>query len=355
MSDADPSEDPSAAELVVFNGDRRIAAGPRAEAAIAAYRAGQDDAAPTILAFDGAGRIVDLVFEGATNLRAVGAFEKQKFIQKPSALAKDFLGAAQRPLAFVGIGFGAAPTSASDRLLWKGEFNEAEHPRVGPGTPEGGEFRSADGASDAEVADNPTDGLINQNVVARDLMSTVEKRAARRVLRNRIVAGLRLLAGTAADAVPIAGEIFDAVEIAQTIKDGVALEKDVNAAMAYAKEGPQALESLQMSPDYQSFSSVNAFKKIIIGKVFGPAGEGSEYHHIVWQGGANADNIPAELLHSTENMVRVPRLLHEAITAEYSLLYEGTGKTLREWLDTQPYEVQRAEGIKVMRKLGIIQ
>jgi len=90
------------------------------------------------------GQICDRVFEGTIDLKAIDSSEIQRLIQRPSDLAKNFLGRSERPLAFVGIGFGAAPTSASDRLLWKGEFNEAEHPRVGPGTPKGGEFRSAD-------------------------------------------------------------------------------------------------------------------------------------------------------------------------------------------------------------------
>jgi hypothetical protein len=300
------------------------------------------------------GQVIDLVFEGAAVLKSTDALEVQRLIQRPSDLAKDFLGRAERPLAFVGIGFGPAPISDFDRLLWKGDFDETKHPRVLEGSPEGGEFRSADGASDAEPTDQPTDGLINQNVIVKDLMSKVEKRAARKLLRNRLIAGLRLLAGIAADAVPVAGEIFDAYEIAQTISDGVALERDVNAALSYAEEGPRALEELQVSADYRSFSSVNAFKKIVIGKVYGSAGDGYEYHHIVWQGGANADNIPAELLHSTENMIRVPRLLHEEVTSAYSEEYEHTGKSLREWLDTQPYEVQRAKGIEIMRNLGII-
>jgi hypothetical protein len=162
------------------------------------------------------------------------------------------------------------------------------------------------------------------------------------------------MAGIGADAIPIAGEVFDAYEIAQTIEEGVALEGEINAAQAYLRNGPQALDSLRVSAEDQSFSSVDAFKKDIVGKVYGPAGDGYEYHHIVGQGGANAQNIPPELLHSTENMIRIPKLLHEEISAEYSRTYLNTGKTLRDWLSTQPYEVQREEGIKVMRDLGII-
>ena len=55
-----------------------------------------------------------------------------------------------------------------------------------------------------------------------------------------------------------------------------------------------------------------------------------------------------------ENIIRIPTLLHEAINAAYSKPKEGTDMTLYEWVQTQPYEVQRAEAIKVLRGLGII-
>jgi hypothetical protein len=291
------------------------------------------------------GQVVDVFFEGAAVLKATDIFEIQRLIQRPSDLAKDFLSRADRPLAFVGIGFGPAPVSDFDWLLWKGDFEEAKHPRVPEGSPEGGEFCSANGTSNTETANQPTDGLINQNVVVKDLMSKVEKRAARQLLRNRFIAELRLLAGIAADAAPVTGEIFDAYEIAQTVSDGITLEEEVAAAKTFVEAGPQTLESLQMSTDYQPFSSFNAFKKDLLGKFFGAAGDGYEYHHIVEQGGAGLDDLPAGLMDSTENVVKIPRLLHEEISAEYGRYYKDTGKTLRDWLSSQPYKVRRAEGI----------
>jgi hypothetical protein len=45
-------------------------------------------------------------------------------------------------------------------------------------------------------------------------------------------------------------------------------------------------------------------------KWFGPVGDGQEYHHIVTQGGANADNIPAEQLQNTDNIIRL-RILRD--------------------------------------------
>jgi hypothetical protein len=90
-------------------------------------------------------------------------------------------------------------------------------------------------------------------------------------------------------------------------------------------------------------------------KRFGPAGDGEQYHHIVTQGGANADNIPPEQLQNTDNIIRLPTLLHEAVNAEYSkLLQDGTGMTMYQWLQTQSYDIQREEGLKILKRLNIL-
>jgi hypothetical protein len=93
----------------------------------------------------------------------------------------------------------------------------------------------------------------------------------------------------------------------------------------------------------------------VLAKRFGPAGDGQQYHHIVTQGGANPDNISAEQLQNTDNVIRLPTLLHEAVNAEYSkLLQDGTGMTMYQWLQTQSYYVQREEGLKILRRLNIL-
>jgi hypothetical protein len=140
----------------------------------------------------------------------------------------------------------------------------------------------------------------------------------------------------------------------QTVADFQETAAEARAATAYVLGGPRALDDLRVSQMDQSFPTADAFKKDGAEKFYGPAGDGYDYHHIVWQGGPNATNIPPELLHSTENMIRVPRLLHEAITATYNRPSKIEGLTIRQWLDTQPYDVQRAEGIRIMRELGII-
>jgi hypothetical protein len=92
----------------------------------------------------------------------------------------------------------------------------------------------------------------------------------------------------------------------------------------------------------------------VLGKRFGAAGDGNQYHHIITQGGANEDNIPPEQLQNTDNIIRLPTLLHEAVSAEYLQPKEGTNMTVYQWLQTQPYEVQREEGLKILRELHIL-
>ncbi len=253
----------------------------------------------------------------------------------------------------VGIGFGPAPMNDFDRLLWKAEFDETKHPRVPEGCPEGGEFRSAGGASDTDAAETAIDDLNNQNVMMSDLTKKVEERITRKILRNRLIAALRIFAALGADAVPFAGEVFDAYELAQMLEDGIALEQDITAARAFVRSGPKALKDLYAGIVDKPFKTFDAFKKTDLEKFYGPAGEGYEYHHIVEQA-SYGENIPAELLHSTNNIVKIPKLIHEEISAEYSSLYGTTGKTLRDWLKTQPYEVQRAKGLEIMRRFKII-
>jgi hypothetical protein len=113
-----------------------------------------------------------------------------------------------------------------------------------------------------------------------------------------------------------------------------------------------------VSSNYEEFSSYGDFIKdaayiALIVKRFGGAGSGNQYHHIVTQGGANT-KIPPEQLQNTDNVIPLPTLLHEAVNAAYSSRWEKTTMTRYEWLQTQPYDVQREEGLKILRELHIL-
>ena len=126
-------------------------------------------------------------------------------------------------------------------------------------------------------------------------------------------------------------------------------------------DGPHDLADLQVSSNgYEEFSSYDQFYKNeltqeLMAKRFGAAGDGQQYHHIVTQGGMNSDNIPVELLQNTDNIIRLPTLLHEAVNAEYAkLLQDDTGMTMYQWLQTQSSDVQREEGLKILKRLNIL-
>ncbi len=158
----------------------------------------------------------------------------------------------------------------------------------------------------------------------------------------------------------MAADVAMVADIARTIAEFRKLAVDATAAFDFAKKGPQALEELQVSSGkYEEFSSYgdfykDAFSIELLDKRFGSAGPGNQYHHIVTQGGANADNIPPERLQNTDIIVILPTLLHEAVNGEYSSRKEGTNMTVYQWLQTQPFDVQYDEGLRILRKLHIL-
>ncbi len=285
--------------------------------------------------------------------------------------------AGSRPIATILIGFGAAPA------WWeKGEFDPDKHPRWPAKTPGsvGGQFRGTDAASSAtepqqlqsepkppqtkpkplpSVPEVPPPGT--QRQVMRQAADRAKQLAARRLARELALTALRGMVEAVANLIPVVDVVADALllaDIARTLADYLEYRALGKAVDEFIRGGPYTVEQLRLSPSDESFSSYGAFRKdapdVSAEKRFGPAGDGYQYHHIVPQGGSNAQNISPEQLHSTENIIKIPTLLHEAINARYAEEKDGTGMTLFQWLQTQPYEVQRAEGLRIMRELGII-
>jgi hypothetical protein len=235
------------------------------------------------------------------------------------------------------------PLDRADRIH-KASPDDPKHPGWPAGTEggRGGEFRPKD---------------------ASELTQKVKSLIARRALRARLLATLRIGLEALANVIPgvdVAADVLMAADIARTVVEFRRLAIDAVAALDFVKDGPHSLEDLQVSSNgYEEFSSYDRFYKgefslDLLAKRFGPAGDGYQYHHIVAQGGANADNIPPERLHNTDSIIRLPAILHEAVNAEYLKEQPGTGMTKYQWLQTQPYNVQREEGLKILRKLYIL-
>lgn len=87
----------------------------------------------------------------------------------------------------------------------------------------------------------------------------------------------------------------------------------------------------------------------------GSAGKGKQWHHIVEQTPGNVARFGPEALHNTENVIAVDAKVHERISAFYSSKQRISGDmVVREWLRTQSYAQQRAFGLDVLRRFGVI-
>jgi hypothetical protein len=232
--------------------------------------------------------------------------------------------------------------------IHKASPDDPKHPGWPAGTEggRGGQFRPKDGS---------------EAVIAQDVIDRIRRIKARRALRTEALAVLRLAAELLVDAIPGIGFAADAatlIDMANTIAELKKLKIDADAAIEFVKHGPYSLEELQVSSNYEEFSNYGDFIKdaaylALLVKRFGGAGSGNQYHHIVTQGGANT-KIPPERLQNTDNVIPLPTLLHEAVNGEYSRSDKAKGMTMYQWLQTQPYDVQREEGLKILRRLHIL-
>ena len=221
---------------------------------------------------------------------------------------------------------------------------------------------------EGEIIRPPIMGESTRGEIARTPLE-IELEAARvanrRAFRITAIAVLRMSAEAAANIVPILDAIADAMLAVDAINLAIEWQKlkvERQAAFDFIKKAPYSLDELQVrSPlGYEEFSSYDMFTKIALededlSKRFGSAGAGYQYHHVVTQGGENATKIPPAQLQNTDNIIRLPTLIHEAVTARYAEVVEqDLTKTLCQWLQTQPYDVQRAKGIEILRELGIL-
>jgi hypothetical protein len=231
--------------------------------------------------------------------------------------------------------------------IHKASPDDPKHPGWPAGTPagRGGKFRPKDGSGTM-------------------LPLEVRNRIVRDALRIGLVAALHIGVEGLANLFPgvdIAADVAMAADIARTSAEFTRLAVDATAAFDFVKDGPRNLEDLQVSSnDYEEFSTYDQFykgelRRDSMTKRFGSAGAGNQYHHVVTQGGANADKLPPEQLQNTENIIILPTLLHEAVTDEYlGPSPDNSNMTLYDWLQTQPYDVQRRIGLDILRDLHIL-
>lgn len=232
--------------------------------------------------------------------------------------------------------------------LAKASPDDPKHPGWPAGSPDGkgGPFMPKD-----DTLPESKDAKIGRLAARRGIRAIL-----RRILTFKRVAWIAgEILGDAVpgvDAVSSTATLVDAVKLAGDAAVDVA---DTEAAVAFVEKGPQALEDLRVSQPTERFSSYAAFKKSDLEKRFGPAGDGYEYHHIVEQG-PNAATLTPQDLNSTENIIRIPRLLHEDVTRYFAR--KGTADEiempLRQFLRGKPYSVQRKWGLKALQNVGAL-
>lgn len=196
--------------------------------------------------------------------------------------------------------------------------------------------------------------------VVRLLRQRALRAVLTRVLTLKRVArllGENLMAG-ATEEIPV----LDAVTTGLAFADDMTFIRDVSkevragqAALQFVEHGPHELGDLLASTEDRSFDTYAAFRKIDLEKVYGSAGEGQDWHHIVEQG-RNAGAITISLLQSTKNIVRIPRLLHEELNSFYATKQQIGNESFvpREYLRGKSFEEQYEFGLYAMRRLGIL-
>jgi hypothetical protein len=154
----------------------------------------------------------------------------------------------------------------------------------------------------------------------------------------------------------------DVVLTGIAIKDDLALlqelsaeVRDSEAAMTAVNRGPQDLEALLSPKASRDFETYDALKKRDITKYISPADEGEEIHHIVEQSQIGGD-ITNRMVQSTDNVIKIPRLLHEEINSIYATRRSLGGGMVspREYLKGRPFDEQRSFGLDTLREVGIV-
>ncbi len=237
--------------------------------------------------------------------------------------------------------------------LGKASPEDPKHPGWPAKSPDGqgGEFRPKD---------DGTVGLTYESKEQR--VSRLQARRGLRSIVRRVLTSkraLRLLAEFDVDTIPV----LDAASSIATVYDAMKLVEDAvedtaatKAAIAFAEKGPQTLEDLVVDQTQVSFSSYSAFLKIDLDKRYGSAGDGYQYHHVVEQG-PNAALFGQDMMQSTSNIVKIPTLVHESVSAIYNTNFDfGTGRqTLRDFLRGASFERQRAWRLWALQHAGALQ
>jgi hypothetical protein len=148
-------------------------------------------------------------------------------------------------------------------------------------------------------------------------------------------------------ALGIVGTVEAAKELADKVNDLndlIKLLKEKSPELQRSLDPPKDVEELRADKEFRSFPTFEAFKKY-----YGSAGEGYEWHHIVEQ----SAGFPPEQVNTTENIIRVPKFIHEELNGLYSRKLNDQGKQYRDIVHKESFGVQRAIGLSHLHELGV--
>ncbi len=161
--------------------------------------------------------------------------------------------------------------------------------------------------------------------------------------------------------VDVAADVAMLADVAGTVSEYSRLTIDATAALNFIKDGPQSFEDLQVSSsDYEQFSTYDEFVKVglsagSMAKRFGQRRRRKSipsHRHARWrERGQNSARSNCKILIILSIL---PTILHEAVNDEYLRTLPNPNMNLYQWLQTQPYEVQREEGLEILRELQIL-
>jgi hypothetical protein len=117
--------------------------------------------------------------------------------------------------------------------------------------------------------------------------------------------------------------------------EGVAWLSELEPSIEAYLDPPKALEELQRAVSYPR--------------------QGSDIHHIVEKTFAEEDGFPKWMIHSPENLVRIPRFKHWEINSWYMTRNEDyEGLPPREYLRGKSWDVRLSVGLKALIKHGVL-
>ncbi|HTH97546.1 MAG TPA: hypothetical protein VL574_09030 [Stellaceae bacterium] len=197
-----------------------------------------------------------------------------------------------------------------------------------------------------------------------DYKANLKRQIIRRAIRKGVAEILswkrlaRLGAEAVGDAIPgvdVVSAAMTGEDLAQMASEFEELVTETRVALDFADKAPYSLDKLQVDSEAQGFSNMKAFAKDEAAKRYNSAGTGNEYHHIVEQGGDGARH-PPEMLHSTKNIVRLPKLVHEEVSAEAGRpqTEADASTTIRESLKGKSWDEKYESGLEILRRIGAI-